>query len=382
VNDALDGLRVLDLSTYLAAPQVSAILGDFGADVVKVEPPGGDPMRTLGAQRGGASLMWALVARNKRSVVVDTATAAGITRLQGLTAAADVVVVNQPEGLLDRWGCTPAAISARNPAAVVVTVSCYGTDGPYAGRPGAGSLAEAFAGLTGLTGMSDGPPMLTGAPIGDTLVALSGVIGTLLACYHRDARGGGGQHVDVSMFEPILTLLGPVLAGWDPAGPPAVRSGSRITGGVPRNVYQAADGSWLAVSGTTDDQVGRLLPLLGRNRPEDLARFGRSAERLLVADELDALVAGWIASRDGPGVLAALLDARIPVAPVNDLARLVSDPHVRSRRSIIEVDQGPNGPVPLPGPAPHLAATPGRLHSPAPALGEGETEVLAGWLGG
>jgi formyl-CoA transferase len=382
VSDALEGLRVLDLSTYLAAPQVSAILGDFGADVVKVEPPGGDPMRRLGLSHDGTSRMWALVARNKRSVVIDTAAAAGITRLQRLAAAADVVVVNQPESLLDRWGCTPAAISARNPGAVVVTVSCYGTDGPYAGRPGAGSLAEAFAGLTGLTGMSDGPPMLTGAPIGDTLVALSGVIGTLLACYHRDARGGSGQHVDVSMFEPVLTLLGPVLAGWDQTGAPPVRSGSRIAGGAPRNVYPAADGSWLAVSGTTDDQVARLLPRLGRDRPEDLARFGRSAARLSAADELDGLVAGWIASMDGPGALAALLDARIPAAPVHDLARVLSDPHVRSRGSIIEVEGDGGRPVLLPGPSPRLAATPGHLRSPAPGIGEGEAEVLAGWLAG
>ena len=382
MNDALDGLRVLDLSTFLAAPQISAILGDFGAEVAKVEPPGGDPMRRLGVGSGGVSRMWALVARNKRSVVVDTTTAEGITRLQRLTSVADVVVVNQPEALLDRWGCTPPAISARNPGAVVVTVSCYGTEGPYAGRPGAGSLAEAFAGLTGLTGVPDGPPMLTGVPIGDTLVALSGVIGTLLACYHRDARGGRGQHVDVSMFEPVLTLLGPVLAGWDQPAVPPVRSGSRITGGVPRNVYRAADGSWLAVSGTTDDQVGRLLPLLGRDRPEDLARFGRSAHRLLAADELDALVAAWIASMDGTQVLSALLEARIPAAPVNDLAGLISDPHVRARGSITEVEDGPEGPVLLPGPAPRLAATPGRLHAAAPGLGEGEAEVLAGWLGG
>lgn len=380
--DALDGLRVLDLSSYLAAPQVSAILGDFGADVVKVEPPGGDPMRHLGVHRLGASLMWRLVARNKRSVVIDTTAADGIERLQRLTAAADVVIVNQPEELLDRWGCTPAAISGRNPGAVVVEVSCYGNEGPYAGRPGAGSMAEAFAGLTGLTGQADGPPVLTGVPIGDTLVALSGVIGTLLACYHRDARGGGGQHVDVSMFEPILTLLGPVLAGWDPNSRPPERSGSRIAGGVPRNVYQASDGRWLAVSGTTDEQVGRLLPLLGRDQPEDRARFRRSADRLLVADELDALVAGWIASTGGAEVLAALADARIPAAPVNDLAALISDPHLLARRSILEVGGESNEPMLLPGPTPRLANTPGHLRCRAPELGEGEADVLAEWLGG
>ncbi|HEX3461112.1 MAG TPA: CoA transferase [Acidimicrobiales bacterium] len=375
--DALDGLRVLDLSTYLAAPQISAILGDFGADVVKVEPPDGDPMRRLGAHRGGTSLLWELVARNKRSVVIDTGAREGIDRLQQLTAAAGVVVVNQPPGLLERWGCTPAAISARNPGAVVVSVSCYGNDGPYAGRSGAGSMAEAFAGLTGLTGDREGPPVLAGVPIGDTLVALSGVIGTLLACYHRDAGGGTGQHVDVSMFEPILTLLGPVLAGWDPAGPPPGRSGSRIDGGVPRNVYRASDGAWLAVSGTTDDQVGRLLPLLGRDGAEDRARFGRSADRLRAADELDGLVAGWIASMDGPAALAALAEARIPAAPVNDLAAVIADPHVRARRSILEIGEGP---VLIPGPSPRLGTTPGRLHGAAPALGAGEASVLRTWL--
>ncbi|HWE70262.1 MAG TPA: CoA transferase [Acidimicrobiales bacterium] len=375
--DALDGLRVLDLSTYLAAPQISAILGDFGADVVKVEPPHGDPMRRLGAHRQGTSLLWELVARNKRSVVIDTGTAEGVDRLQRLTAAAGVVVVNQPSELLERWGCTPAAISARNPGVVVVSVSCYGADGPYAGRSGAGSMAEAFAGLTGLTGAGDGPPVLAGVPIGDTLVALSGVIGTLLACYHRDAGDGTGQHVDVSMFEPILTLLGPVLAGWDPAGPPPRRSGSRIGGGVPRNVYRASDGTWLAVSGTTDDQVGRLLPLLGRDGPDDRARFGRSADRLRAADELDGLVAGWIGSMDGPAALVALAEARIPAAPVNDLAGVIADPHVRARRSILEIGEGP---VLVPGPSPRLGTTPGRLQRAAPTLGDGEAAVLRTWL--
>lgn len=377
MGGALDGLRVLDLSTYLAAPQISAILGDFGADVVKVEPPGGDPMRHLGAQREGTSLMWELVARNKRSVVIDTGTAEGIDQLQRLTAAAGVVVVNQPPGLLERWGCTPTAISGRNPGAVVVSVSCYGTDGPYAGRPGAGSMAEAFAGLTGLTGDRDGPPVLAGVPIGDTLVALSGVIGTLLACYHRDAGGGTGQHVDVSMFEPILTLLGPILAGWDPAGPPPERSGSRIDGGVPRNVYRASDGTWLAVSGTTDDQVGRLLPLLGRDGSGDRARFGRSADRLRAADELDGLVAEWIASMDGPAALAALGEAGIPAAPVNDLAAVIADPHVRARRSILEIREGP---VLVPGPSPRLGTTPGRLQGTAPTLGADQAAVLGTWL--
>jgi crotonobetainyl-CoA:carnitine CoA-transferase CaiB-like acyl-CoA transferase len=378
--DALAGLRVLDLSSFMAAPQVSAMLGDFGADVVKVEPPAGDPMRSMGVRRNGHSLMWALVGRNKRSVVLDADTEPGRARLRSLTAVADVVVVNQPRPLLQRWTVTPEEIAARNPRAVVVSVSCFGQTGPRADRPGAGSLAEAFGGLTGLTGEPDGPPMLPSVPLGDTLAAMAGVIGTLLACYHRDARGGPGQHVDVSMYEPILTLIGPSVVAWDTDTPPPTRTGSRVEGGVPRNVYRGGDGQWMVLSGTTDAQVARILEVIGHDGPEDRARFGRSADRLAAADELDALVAAWIGGRPRTEALSTLEAARIPVAPVNDLAAVAADDQVQARESLTRLDDENLGSVILPGPAARLAHTPGRPRTTGPRLGEHTDEVVAEWL--
>jgi crotonobetainyl-CoA:carnitine CoA-transferase CaiB-like acyl-CoA transferase len=377
---ALDGLRVLDLSTLFAAPQIAAILGDFGADVVKVEPPGGDPLRGMGAV-AGPSPMWAFVGRNKRSVVLDADTDEGRARLHRLVEAADVVVENLPRPVLERWACTYDDLAARNPRLVVVTVSAYGATGPYAGRPGAGTLAEAFGGLTHLTGEADGPPMLSSVPLGDTVTALAGVIGALAACYRRDARGGTGQHVDVSMYEPILQLVGSSLARHDDAAEAARRSGSRVAGGVPRNVYETRDREWIAVSGTTDAQVARLLPLLDLDAEADVARFGTAAARLAVADELDAHVARWVAARDRDDALALFLDARIPAAPVHDLASILADPHVLARASVVSVDAGELGAVRMPAPFPRLSATPGSIRTAGPALGEHSDEVLREWDG-
>ena len=231
---ALEGLRVLDLAILFSAPQIATMLGDLGADVVKLEPPardgrpGGDPMRGLGYLRAGKSLNWATVSRNKRTVTCDPATDAGRALLHDLVRAADVVIENLPARTLEQWGATPDELLAVNPDAIVVTVSCYGSSGPYAGRDGNGSLAEAFGGLTNLTGEPDGPPMLPSIPLGDVLTAIAGVVGTLAACYHRDARGGRGQKVDVSMYEPVLQLLTSSAIGYADGDPPPRRSGSRV----------------------------------------------------------------------------------------------------------------------------------------------------------
>ena len=377
--EALSGLKVLDLSSFLAAPQISAILGDFGADVVKVEPPHGDAMRSMGVQRNGHSPMWALVSRNKRSVVIDTETPEGLDKLHQLVSASDVVVLNHPRSLLERWQLTPEAIAQRNDRAIVINVSCYGESGPMAGTPGAGTLAEAFSGITGLTGEADGPPLLPSFPLGDTVVAMAGVVGVLLACYHRDARGGSGQFIDLSMYEPLLTLLGPSIAGWEQGTPSPQRSGSRVDGGVPRNVYKSSDGLWLVVSGTTDAQVARVLSVIGHTSPDDLARFGRSEERLKIADELDGLVAAWIAGHDRATVLAAFSDARVPVAPVNDLGTLAENAQVLARGSLSTVNDAELGTVLLPGPLVHLEGTPGVITTTGPDLGEHSAAVFKEW---
>ncbi|HYV59308.1 MAG TPA: CoA transferase, partial [Acidimicrobiia bacterium] len=280
---ALEGLRVLDLSTLFAAPQIAAVLGDLGADVVKVERPQGDPLRSMGAQRDGRSLMWAFAARNKRALTLDLDNEIGRDLLHRLVDRADVLVENFPTTTLERWHCTYDQLAARNDRLVMVSVSCYGASGPYRDRPGAGTLAEGFGGLANMIGEPDGPPMLPSVALGDTVTAMAGVIGALAACYRRDVGGGRGQHVDVSMYEPILQLLAGTVVTYDRGASPPRRTGSRVPGGVPRNVYRTGDGQWVVVSGTTDAEVARLLPMIGRDSPDDRARFGRSAARLAVA---------------------------------------------------------------------------------------------------
>jgi formyl-CoA transferase len=361
----LAGLRVLEVATFFAAPQIGAMLGDLGADVVKVEPPAGDPMRRMGVQPDGASRNWAWVSRNKRSVVLDLDDAGGKDRatFAKLVGAADVLVENVDAKTRERWSLAYDDLSAVNPRLVVVSVSAYGLTGPYAGRPGAGTLAEAFGGLTHMTGEADGPPMLPSVPVGDTLTAFSGVIGALAACWSRDAGDaeGVGRHVDVAMYDPLLHVMGATIATYTGDDAPPARTGSRVHGGVPRNVYATRDGGWVAVSGTTDPQVSRLLPLLGLDDDAGRQRYGTTAARAAVADELDGLVATWIAEQDQDAVVDALVDARIPVAPVNDVGALREDPHLQARGDLARFDDA--------------------VAAGGPVLGEHTAEVAADWTG-
>jgi crotonobetainyl-CoA:carnitine CoA-transferase CaiB-like acyl-CoA transferase len=378
---ALEGMRVLDLSSLFSAPQIAASLGELGADVVKLEPRSGDPLRRIGAARGNKSLMWALVSRNKRAITLDLETPRGQQLFRELVRRADVLVENQPRALLERWHATYPELSALNPRLVVVSVSGFGAAGPYQDRVGAGSLAEAFAGLTHMTGEAEGPPLLSSLPIGDVMTAMSGVIGALAACYHRDARGGSGQHVDVSMYEPVLQLMAGSVIAHEAGSASPQRAGSRMAGGVPRNVYRARDGRWVALSATTDAQVARILAGIGRSDDAARARFGASADRLEHADELDALVAGWVSERDSSEVLARFESWRIPVAPVNDLEAIAADLHVRARGSLVEVEDPELGSLTLVAPSPRLGATPAAVRHTGPALGEHNVEVYAEWLG-
>jgi crotonobetainyl-CoA:carnitine CoA-transferase CaiB-like acyl-CoA transferase len=265
----------------------------------------------------------------------------------------------------------------------MVSVSCYGRTGPLADRPGAGPDAEALGGLTNITREADGPPMLPSVPLGDSLVALSGVIGALVASFNTKVNGGNGQHVDVSMYEPVLALVQPSIVAWDRAGgeAPPHRTGSRVPNGVPRNVYRTRDDRWLVVSGTTDRQVARVLELIGHDDDEGRAKFARSADRLHNADELDRLVAAWIAQHDADEVEKALVARRVPVAPVHDLPGLVNDAHIAARHSLATVRDDTLGDVTMVAPYPKLSATPGEIRVPGPAVGEHNREVYGDWLG-
>ncbi len=318
-------------------------------------------------------MAYALATRNKRIAEADFTSAEGQESIRRLIAAADVVVVNQPRALLEHWELTYELLSVRNPRLVYVWVTCYGAQGPYADLPGNGSLAEAFGGLTHLTGEADGPPVLPSSALGDPLVALSGVIGTLLACYARDVGGAGGQCVDVSMYEPVLGLVGLSVAAWDGVPPPPSRTGSRVANGVPRNVYGTADDGWLVLSGTTDAQVARVLAVIGADTPEARARYGTSGARLAVADELDGLVADWIREQSRDAAVAAFRAARVPVSPVNDVADLLADPHVAARDSLLHLPEDALGDVVVAAPAPQLSVTPGKIER----LGGGEQAAVS-----
>jgi len=378
---ALSGVRVLDLATLFPAPMVAAMLGDLGADVVKVEPPSGDALRVTGAMRGDRSFVWALAGRNKRAVELDFDTDVGLELLHRLTAVADVVVLNQPPRVLERWRCTYDDIAARNAGAVVVVVSGFGADGPYAGRAGNGTVLEAYGGLTHMTGEADGPPVLASVPIGDYLGAFFGVSGVLAALYWRDANGGMGQLVDVSIYEAVLQFLGPAMVAWSPGDEAPARTGSRIPVATPRNVYRTRDGRWVVISGPTDAQVLRLLELMGAGSADHRARFGDARSRNAHADELDGMVAAWVATHDAQRVVDTLVDARIPVTEVNDVASLLADPHVQARGSVVELDDKELGTLRVPAPAPHLSRTPLRIATTGPARGEHTESVLHDWLG-
>jgi crotonobetainyl-CoA:carnitine CoA-transferase CaiB-like acyl-CoA transferase len=363
-RDPLNGLRVLEVATFYAAPQIGELLADLGADVVKIEPPNGDPMRHMGVMRDGVSRSWLWVGRHKRSIALDLGAPDGQQTFRGLVGSADVLIENLDAKTRERWHCTYDELSQANARLVHVSVSCYGASGPYAERPGAGTLAEAFGGFTHMTGERDGPPMLASLPLGDTITAFWGVMGALAACWGRDAGSdagsvaGQGRLVDVAMYEPVLQILGGTINAFDVGTEPPIRSGSRVYGGVPRNVYRTRDDQWLALSSTTDSQISRLLPLIGADADEDRAKFDHAPIRLQHADELDQRVAGWIAGRDRDEALAAFLDARIPAAPVNDVADLFADPHLRVR-----------------GDLERLRAT------DAPTLDGDRDDILRDWLG-
>jgi crotonobetainyl-CoA:carnitine CoA-transferase CaiB-like acyl-CoA transferase len=377
---ALEGVRVLDLATLFPAPMLASMLGDLGADVVKVEPLTGDPLRVTGAMRDDRTFVWSLADRNQRSLVADFDDPAGLTLVQRLTAVADVVVLNQPRRVLERWGCTYEAIAERNARAVVVLVSGYGADGPYAERTGSGTVLEAFGGLTYMTGDPDGPPMLSSVPLGDYLGSFFGLQGVLAALYWRDAQGGTGQFVDASIYEAVMQFLGPAMVAWSPGEPTPTRTGSRIPVATPRNVFRTRDARWVVISGPTDSQVARILDVMGVDDAAR-ARFARAAERNAHADELDAMVAGWVVTHDLTTVVDALVAHRIPVAEVNDVESLLADAHVRARSSIATVDDPELGELHIPAPAPHLHVTPLRIRSSGPALGADTDAVIQEWLG-
>jgi crotonobetainyl-CoA:carnitine CoA-transferase CaiB-like acyl-CoA transferase len=366
---ALDDVRVIDLATVFAGPGAARHLADFGADVIKVEAPAGDGVRRMGwmPPEGGDSYVWKLLGRNKRAVVLDLKTGAGRDALLALAATADVLVENFRPGTLERLGAGPDVLCARNPRLVVLRVTGFGQDGPYASRPGFATMAEAMSGFEAINGEPDGAPLLPPIALTDEIAALAGAFAVMVALHDRDRRGEG-QVIDVNLLESMVQVMSALPSAAAHLGYEQPRLGSGIPYTVPRGTYRCADGRWVAVSTSTESVAQRVLDLLGLGDDERFATFeGRAAHR----DELDAAVAAWMAERPSAEVLETFARVEAAIAPVYSMRELMDDPHVRARGVFAGV-----GGVVQQGPVARLSRTPAELKWPGRSLGADTADVL------
>lgn len=357
----LHGLRVLDLATLFAGPLAATMLGDFGAEVVKVEhPTRPDPSRGHGPSKNGVGLWWKILGRNKRAITLDLGTPAGRDVLLRLAADADVIVENFRPGTLERWGLGWAELSAVNPRLVLARVTGFGQFGPYSHRPGFGTLAEAMSGFAAMTGEPDGPPTLPPFGLADSIAALATAYAVLTALNGR-AASGRGQVVDLAIIEPILTVLGPQPLWYDQLGYVQPRTGNRSRNNAPRNTYRTADGSWLAVSTSAQSVAERVMRLVGRQELIEEPWFGTGGGRADHADVLDEAVGGWIARHSRDDAIAAFEKAEAAIAPVHDIRDVMSDPQYRALDTVTEVPDPELGPIRMQNVLFRLSETPGSI---------------------
>jgi len=383
----LSGIRVLELGQLIAGPFAAKTLADFGADVIKVEPPGtGDPLRKWRLLREGTSVWWEVQSRNKRSVCADLRSPDGQALARRLAAEADVLIENFKPGTLEGWGLGWDVLHALNPRLVMLRLSGYGQTGPYAHKPGFGILGEAMGGLRHLTGEPGRVPVRTGVSIGDSIAALHGVIGVLMALYHRDARGGQGQVVDVALYESVFNLMESLLPEYDAFGVVRERAGSALPGIAPSNAYRCRPGpdgqdAYVLIGGNGDGIYRRLMQAIGREdlgQDPDLAHNDGRARRVA---EIDAAIEAWTAERSVDEVIAALDAADVPVGKIYTAADIAADPQYRARGMVLDSTDREGRPLKVPGIVPKLSATPGTLRHPAPRLGEHDAQVAdsTGW---
>lgn len=372
---ALEGIRVLDISTLFAGPLAATFLADFGADVLKIEHPRGDPARSHGHSKDGIGLWWKMLARNKKAITLYLGSSAGQEIFRELVKDADVVIENFRPGTLERWGLGYEQLSAINPRLVLARVTGFGQVGPYARRPGFGTLAEAMSGFAHMTGQPDGPPTLPPFGLADGIAALATAYAVLVALRARDAIGHG-QVIDLAIIEPILTVLGAQPTVYDQLGVIQQRAGNRSSNNAPRNTYRTADDKWLAVSTSAQSVAERVLRLVGRPELIDEPWFGSGIGRAQHVDILDQAVGDWIAQRSSAEVIAAFEAAEAAVAPIYDVAELIADPQYQALGSIVSVPDQDFGPLLMQNVLFRLSETPGAVSSTGPHLGEHNDEVF------
>jgi crotonobetainyl-CoA:carnitine CoA-transferase CaiB-like acyl-CoA transferase len=373
----LAGLRVLELGQILAGPFAGAILGYFGADVVKVEPPGkGDPIRGWRLlDESGTSYWWRSLARNKRCVTLDLARPEGQALARRLARRADVLIENFKPGTLEGWGLGPAELRRERPELVYVRVSGFGQTGPYARRPGYASVGEAFGGLRHLTGVPGEPPVRANLSLGDSLAGLHATLGALLALEAR-RRTGEGQVVDVAIFEAVFSVLEAVVPEYTGAGVVRGPSGAAVSGIVPSNAYLCADGTWVTIGANNESNYRRLMRAVGRDDLADDPELGGNAARVRRRAEIDGAIGAWTATLPAAEVVRRLEAASVPASAALTVADMAADPHYRAR-GLFERLATPSGELVLPAMGPRLEATPGATRSAGGALGRDNAEVYA-----
>ena len=380
----LSGVRVLDVATFIAAPYCAAILGEFGAEVIKVEQPGsGDPFRRFGTptDRADSTLAWLSEGRNKRSVTLNLRHPEGADLFRRLVAKSDVVCENFRPGTLEKWGVGWETLNALNPGLVMLRVSGYGQTGPYKDRPGFARIAHAVGGLSNLAGMPGETPVTPGSTsLADYMSGLYGAVGVLLALRHRD-RTGRGQYIDIGLYESVFRMLDEMAPVYGRTGKVREREGAGTANACPHGHFQTKDDRWVAIACTTDKMFGRLAAAMGKPELASAGRYGEQSRRLAHRDEVDALVCRWVRSLSLDEVMEVCLAHEVPSGPLNTIADIFADPHFKARGNLVTVTDPEVGEVVVPSVIPRLSETPGRIAPLGPALGDANEDVLGNLLG-
>jgi formyl-CoA transferase len=372
----LAGLRVIEMGQLIAGPFAAKTLADFGADVIKIEPPGtGDPLRNWRLLKNGTSVWWQVQSRNKRSVALDLRQPEAQDIVRRLAAEADVLVENFRPGALEGWGLAPQKLIEANPRLVVLRISGYGQTGPYRDRPGFGVVGEAMGGLRHLTAEPGRVPVRVGVSIGDTLAALHGVIGILMALHERE-RSGQGQVIDVALYEAVFNCMESLLPEYSAFGAVRGPGGSALPGIAPSNAYLCADGGYALIAGNGDSIFKRLMAAIGREDLGSDPALADNAGRVKRVEEIDAAIGAWTKTRTVTEVLQVLDAAAVPAGRIYTIADIAADPHYAARGMLQQMQLGDGEPLTVPGIVPKLSRTPGGQHRNAPALGQDTEAVL------
>jgi len=378
----LKGLRVIDAATVIAGPTIGMLMGDFGADVIKVEHPRGDVLRETGQKKDGVGLWFKMANRNKRCVTLNFSHAKGQALFKELVKTADVLIENFRTGTMEKWGLGWEDLKQINPRLVMVRVTGFGQTGPYKNRPGFGTIAEAFSGFASITGVPDGPPTLPNFGLADGVAAAYGTFAAMFALYHRDAQGSGeGQYIDLSIYEPLFQVMGPQPMEYDQLGVVQQRWGNRSKNNAPRNTYQSKDGHWVAISTNSPAIVTRVLTLCGGPEVAADPRFQTPQDRVKHIDEIDGIVAGWIKQHDLKTVLDEFEKAEAAIGPAYTIDQIYQDPQYQARNDIIEIEDEDLGKLRMTNAFPFMSETPAEVRHPGQRKGQSNEEILCGELG-